>query len=86
MLRWCYSLSFPKIGSQLLVYFPKKVYKGTIYEEGIYESLVVSLGSGKGDNWWCVLFPPICMIEAKKNDKDNIEYKSKVLEILNNYK
>ena len=34
----------------------------------------------------CVLFPPICMIEAEENNKDNIEYKSKVLEILNEYK
>ena len=36
-------------------YFPKKEYKGITYKEGYYESVVVTLGSGSGDNWWCVL-------------------------------
>ena len=54
-------------------YFPKKEYKGVKYNSGYYESLVITLGKGKGDNWWCVLFPPICLIEAEEN-KD-VEYK-----------
>jgi len=61
-------------------YFPKKNYKGVIYEEGYYESLVVQLGEGKGENWWCVLYPPLCLIE-----EDNLEYKSLVKEILERY-
>ncbi len=40
-----------------LNYFPKKKYKGITYKEGYYESLVVTIGDGKGDNWWCVYFP-----------------------------
>ena len=67
-------------------YFPKKEMFGIEYSEGNYESIVINMGEAKGKNWWCVLFPPICMIEAKNNDTDNIEYKSKVLEILNKYK
>lgn len=67
-------------------YFPKKEMFGIEYSEGNYESIVINIGEAKGENWWCVLFPPICMIEAKNNDTDNIEYKSKVLEILNKYK
>ena len=55
------------------------------YEEGNYESLVVEIGEAKGENWWCVLFPPLCSIDVKKEDKDFVEYKSKVLEILNHY-
>ena len=66
-----------------LNYFPKKEYKGTIYNEGYYESLVVTLGSGLGDNWWCVLFPPLCLIEA--SDSSNIEYTTLVSEVLNKY-
>lgn len=66
-------------------YFPQKEFNGITYEEGDYESLVINLGESKGDNWWCVLFPPLCMIEAEYTDKDNVEYKSKVLEILNEY-
>lgn len=64
-------------------YFPEKKYKGIKYKEGYYESLVVTLGSGEGDNWWCVLFPPLCLIEAE--DSSDIEYKSLVMETLDKY-
>lgn len=63
-----------------LNYFPKKVYKGVTYEEGKYESLVITIGSGEGDNWWCVLFPPLCLLEGKENEE--VEYKFKVIELL----
>lgn len=64
-------------------YFPKKEFKGITYKEGYYESLVVTLGKGLGDNWWCVLFPPLCMIEAE--DSTDVEYTSMVKEIINKY-
>ena len=64
-------------------YFPEKEYKGVKYEEGYYESLLVTLGKGEGDNWWCVLFPPLCLIEAE--DSDDVQYKSFVEEILEKY-
>ncbi|MBR3198784.1 MAG: stage II sporulation protein R [Bacilli bacterium] len=64
-------------------YFPMKRYKGIKYEEGYYESLLVTLGKGEGDNWWCVLFPPLCLIEAEENTE--IEYKSMVKELLEKY-
>lgn len=63
-------------------YFPKKEYKGTSYEEGYYESLVIEIGEAKGSNWWCVLFPPLCMLEAEESETDEIEYKFLVQEIL----
>ena len=66
-----------------LNYFPSKEYKGTIYDEGYYESLVVTLGSGEGDNWWCVLFPPLCLLEA--SDSDDVEYTSYVKELIEKY-
>ncbi len=65
-------------------YFPEKKYKGVTYEEGYYESLLVTLGEGKGDNWWCVLFPPLCLVEADESQKD-VEYKSLIKEILDKY-
>lgn len=64
-------------------YFPSKEYRGVIYEGGYYESLVVTLGSGEGDNWWCVLFPPLCLLEAKPSEK--VEYKSFIAEIFSKY-
>ncbi|MEG0825848.1 MAG: stage II sporulation protein R [Bacilli bacterium] len=64
-------------------YFPDKTFKGIKYKEGFYESLVVTLGEGQGDNWWCVLFPPLCLLEAEEST--NVEYKSYVKEILDKY-
>lgn len=66
-----------------LNYFPEKEYKGIQYKEGYYESLVVTIGEGKGDNWWCVLFPPLCLIEAEESTE--VEYTSFVKEMLNKY-
>lgn len=64
-----------------LNYFPKKEYNNKEYPEGLYESLVITLGEGNGDNFWCILFPPLCMIE--KNE--DYEYKSFFKEIFNNF-
>lgn len=66
-----------------LNYFPEKEYKAIKYKEGLYESLLITLGEGKGNNWWCVLFPPICLLEAEENEE--IEYKSFVKEIIEKY-
>lgn len=66
-----------------LNYFPEKEYKGVLYKEGLYESLLVTLGEGNGKNWWCVLFPPLCLIESEESE--NIEYKSYVKEIIQKY-
>ena len=65
-------------------YFPKKEYKGVSYEEGNYESLVIKLGNAKGNNFWCVLFPPLCMID--ENKLNNVSYKFFVSELLNKIK
>lgn len=64
-------------------YFPKKTYKGVTYNEGEYESLVITIGDGIGKNFWCVLFPPLCNVDDTKED---VEYVSLIKEILNKYK
>lgn len=56
-----------------LNYFPEKEHNGTIYKSGEYESLLVTLGKGEGDNWWCILFPPFCLLEAEDSSEE-IEY------------
>lgn len=58
-------------------YFPEKEFKNVIYKEGYYESIVVSIGKAEGDNFWCVLFPNLCLVE-----EDNVEYTSLVKEII----
>ena len=66
-------------------YFPEKKYKGVIYPKGNYESLLVTIGQGQGDNWWCVLFPPICSLDSDENNNKNIEYSLYVKEMFNKY-
>lgn len=66
-----------------LNYFPEKEFKGITYKEGYYESVVVTLGEGLGDNWWCVLFPPLCMIEAEEST--DVEYTTMVKTIIDKY-
>lgn len=67
-------------------YFPEKVYKGVKYEEGYYESLVVTLGNGQGNNWWCVLFPPLCLLEAEETEETTeVEYKFFISELIDKY-
>ncbi len=61
-------------------YFPTRTYENITLEEGYYDALIVELGSGTGDNWWCIVFPAFCFTETKKSD--NIVYISRIWEII----
>lgn len=50
------------------VNFPTKIYGNFIYPAGQYEAILITLGSGKGANWWCVLFPPLCFLDFSNAD------------------
>ena len=43
----------------------------------------MTLGEGKGDNWWCVLFPPMCLMEAEESEE--VEYKFFIQELIEKY-
>lgn len=47
-------------------YFPSRMYKDVTVPEGMYDALIIELGSGNGDNWWCVIYPPLCYGEDFK--------------------
>lgn len=68
-----------------LNHFPQKEYKGVTYEEGNYDSLVITLGEAKGNNWWCVMYPPLCLLEANDEEYEEVEYKSYIQEILKKF-
>ncbi|MBE7085047.1 MAG: hypothetical protein E7368_03225 [Clostridiales bacterium] len=59
--------------------FPTRVYEGYTLPAGEYTALIIELGSGKGDNWWCVVYPPLCFTATKG---ENVVYKSKIVEII----
>lgn len=44
-------------------YFPYRKYDGVTYPAGIYTAVIVEIGSGKGHNWWCVMYPPLCFTD-----------------------
>jgi len=47
--------------------FPARAYGKLVLPQGEYEALKVVLGEGKGANWWCVLFPPLCFVDISGN-------------------
>lgn len=63
-------------------YFPTRVYDDTELSAGVYDALIINLGEGSGDNWWCVVYPPLCFT-AYGTD---FVYKSKIIEIINDFK
>ena len=47
--------------------FPEKNYGQYTFPEGIYDAVRIDLGAAKGHNWWCVVFPPLCVSAAEQN-------------------
>ena len=62
-------------------YFPQKEWKGIVYPSGNYKSYVITIGSGEGENWWCVMYPPLCLLD----DEDEYTYRSLIKEVLGQY-
>lgn len=52
--------------------FPARAYGGVVLPAGEYEAVRVVLGEGKGANWWCVLFPPLCFVDIAGYDLDKM--------------
>lgn len=63
--------------------FPTRVYDGVTLPAGIYDALIIELGSGTGDNWWCVLYPPLCF--AGGIGGANLQYRVKIWEIIQSF-
>ncbi len=64
-------------------YFPTRTYDDLTLEEGYYDALILRLGSGEGDNWWCLVYPAFCFTSSTNSDR--IVYISKIWEKLKVY-
>ena len=64
--------------------FPDRTYEGKLFPAGDYDALIVRLGRGEGQNWWCVLFPPLCIVTetGEAVDPDTLEPESTLYRIL----
>ena len=52
--------------------FPTRTYGNVNFPAGVYETLRVEIGGAVGENWWCVMFPPLCYIDiARGNSQEN---------------
>ena len=63
-------------------FFPTRVYGEYTFPADYYDALVINLGTGDGDNWWCVAYPPLCFVTEGEG---RVVYKSKIWEIINKY-
>ena len=72
-------------------HIPAKYYDDIFFPEGNYEALTITIGEGKGQNWWCVVFPPLCLVEnddssyrskLDMDESEKLQLKSKILEIM----
>lgn len=55
-------------------YFPAKSLNGQIVPAGVYQTIKITIGEGKGTNWWSILYPEFFGVTYE--DSNNIEYKS----------
>lgn len=62
--------------------FPTRVYGSHTLSAGFYDALIINLGSGSGDNWWCVVYPPLCFTG---DSGAGYVYKSKIMEIIDDF-
>ncbi len=51
-------------------YFPTRQYEDITLPAGYYNAVKVIIGEGKGKNWWCVMFPPMCLPAASENSPE----------------
>ncbi|MDV4149503.1 stage II sporulation protein R [Clostridium sp. AL.422] len=53
--------------------FPDKVYGDVVFPQGEYEAYRILIGDAEGENWWCVMFPPLCFVDGTKEVVDSKE-------------
>ena len=66
-------------------YFPTKTYGTYTLDADYYDAIIVELGEGVGNNWWCVVYPPLCFIQGEDISTTNFRYKSLILELIEKF-
>ncbi len=57
--------------------FPIKTYGNITLPQGQYEAYKIIIGNGQGQNWWCVMFPPLCFVDVTKGEVSTKETEQK---------
>ncbi len=58
-------------------YFPTRIYDDITLPAGYYKAVRIIIGEGKGKNWWCIMFPPLCLPAASDNKEVIGDYLTK---------
>jgi len=66
-------------------HFPTRNYHDLTLPAGYYDALIVELGAGLGDNWWCVVYPPLCFLNNNIGGERGVVYRSRLQEIINRF-
>lgn len=88
---------YPVTAQIIKMYFTTRTYESYTLPSGMYDALRITIGSGEGHNWWCVMYPSICISSEKSQDEaaketfndnqydivknEKYEYKFKIVEI-----
>lgn len=64
--------------------FPTRAYGEFVLEAGFYDAIIVELGEAMGDNWWCVVYPPLCFVSTGSGS--NVVYRSRILDLIESWK
>ena len=64
--------SYPVQGELGIRWIPDREYDGIYFPAGNYEALTLTIGEGSGQNWWCVIYPPLCLIDSSEKMRDEL--------------
>ncbi len=64
--------------------FPEKIYGNIVLPQGEYEAYRILIGKSSGQNWWCVMFPPLCFVDVTKGEVAYNETERQMNEVVNN--
>ena len=64
--------SYPVQGELGIRWIPDREYDGLYFPAGNYEALTLTIGEGSGQNWWCVIYPPLCLIDSSEKMREEL--------------
>ena len=64
--------TYPVQGELGIRWIPDREYDGLYFPAGNYEALTLTIGEGSGQNWWCVIYPPLCLIDSSEKMREEL--------------
>ena len=66
------------------MFFNARDYNDVTLPAGVYKALRITIGEAKGRNWWCVMFPPMCLPAAEEKSELSVALSPKELDVVEN--